>query len=238
MQSAEIGELAKALVKAQAAMKPAEKNKVNPFFKSAYADLESCWDAAKEPLIQNELAVIQRTDILPDGHVVLETMLVHSSGEWVKGRYPINPAKQDPQGLGSAVSYARRYALSALVGIVTEDDDGNEASDTKPPPPRLKPQPVSAASNAPPKRPSQVDYPPAKPGWEKELATEAQLKRLFVMSKEAGWDEEKLKDHVFQHFRIKSRKELTKEQVQKIFQTLDVLIADKKQREPGGDDNG
>jgi hypothetical protein len=126
-QSPTVGSLAKALAAAQAKMEPAKKDKLNPFFKSNYADLASIWDAARDALAANGLAVIQATDTTESGAVVLVTTLAHESGEWVKGRYPIHPVKNDPQSLGSAVSYARRYSLSALIGVVTEDDDGEAA---------------------------------------------------------------------------------------------------------------
>jgi hypothetical protein len=123
MMSPTIGALALALSKAQAVIQPAIKDKNNPFFKSKYADLSNIWDAIRKPLTDNELSVIQTSQI-----GVLVTILAHSSGEWVKSYYPINPTKDDPQGIGSAITYARRYALAAIAGASTEDDDGNEAS--------------------------------------------------------------------------------------------------------------
>jgi hypothetical protein len=129
-----IGALAAALSKAQAKIKGAVKDSANPFFKSSYADLESVWDACREPLTSNNLAVIQ-TVSLDNGISVLVTTLVHSSGEFVAGRLPLNPIKNDPQSLGSAISYARRYSLAAMVGIYQTDDDGEAAqgrADQKP----------------------------------------------------------------------------------------------------------
>lgn len=128
-RSASIVELAKALAKAQGEMKPAEKLKDNPFFKSKYADLATIWQAARKPLADNGLSVSQTTDFSNEG-VFIVTMLLHSSGQWISGRYPVRPIKNDPQGLGSAITYARRYAFAAITGMVTddEDDDGNEAS--------------------------------------------------------------------------------------------------------------
>jgi len=128
-QSPTLGSLALALSKAQAQMKPAVKDKNNPFFKSKYADLSSVWDSIREPLSKNELSVIQTTNIDAERGAVLVTVLAHSSGEWIRSQYPINPVKNDPQGFGSAVTYARRYSLAALVGVCTdEDDDGAAAS--------------------------------------------------------------------------------------------------------------
>jgi hypothetical protein len=122
--------LSEALSKVQAVIKGAVKDSQNPFFKSTYADLTSVWEACRKPLTDNGFAVIQLSDTLPDkdDYVVIETVLAHSSGEWIKGRLAMKPVKNDPQSIGSCITYARRYALSAMVGIAPEDDDGNQAS--------------------------------------------------------------------------------------------------------------
>ncbi len=126
-QSDQINELASALAKAQGRITGALKDSENPFFKSKYADLAAVWDACREALSQNGLAVIQTTGMDEFG-LNLETTLAHSSGQWIKGILPIRPIKNDPQGIGSAITYARRYALAALVGVAQVDDDGNAAS--------------------------------------------------------------------------------------------------------------
>lgn len=142
IKSESIKELSAALAKAQGEMKPAGMDSNNPHFRSKYASLASIWDAARGPLSRNGLAVIQALGVDDRGGVVLTTTLAHSSGEWVESVYPVNPVKNDPQGLGSACTYAKRYSLSALVGIVAdEDDDGNEAS--RPISPQNRPQSVS-----------------------------------------------------------------------------------------------
>lgn len=132
--SATIGKLAEALSKVQGEMGAAEKNADNPYYKSKYADLATCWAVAREPLSRNGLAVVQTTEQSQlDGArpvVTVNTYLIHTSGEWISGRLSMPLAKNDPQGVGSAVSYGRRYGLSAILGIVgkEEDDDGNSAS--------------------------------------------------------------------------------------------------------------
>ena len=128
MQSTEIGKLAEALAKAQSQMQAAIKDSSNPFFKSKYADLSSVWNACREPLTRNGLAVIQTTDGA-DGVIELITTLVHTSGQFIRGRLPLRPVKSDPQGIGSAISYARRYSLSSIVGVIQDDDDGERAMD-------------------------------------------------------------------------------------------------------------
>ena len=129
-KSESIKELAVALNKAQATLQVAKKGSENPFFHSKYADLLSVWDACREALVSNGLSVVQIADISfnADGKAVLETILMHTSGEWIKGRLPLLPVKPDPQAQGSAITYARRYSLSAIVGLCTEEDDDAEGA--------------------------------------------------------------------------------------------------------------
>lgn len=127
MQSESINELASALSKAQGEFDHAKKDVNNAFFKSKYADLASCIDAARVQLSKHGLSVVQVTS-MDNGSMMLETRLLHSSGQWIGGIYPINPVKNDPQGLGSAITYARRYCFCAITGIASDDDDGNAAS--------------------------------------------------------------------------------------------------------------
>lgn len=126
-QSEQINELATALSKAQASIGPAIKDSYNPFFKSKYADLSSVWAACKEPLTKNGLAVVQ-TMSAQEGKMFLITTLTHSSGQWMSSTLPICPMKNDPQGLGSAITYLRRYSLASITGVTTDDDDGQSAS--------------------------------------------------------------------------------------------------------------
>lgn len=127
-QSAEIGELAAALAVAQGEITGALKDSANPFFKSKYADLASVWDACRASLSKNGLAVIQVAGTNNDGAAVITTTLAHKSGQWIRGSIALMPVKSDPQGMGSALTYARRYALAAMVGVAQVDDDANAAS--------------------------------------------------------------------------------------------------------------
>lgn len=122
-----INELAAALSKAQSVMESALKDATNPFFKSKYADLSSVWNACKKPLTDNGLCIVQQLGGDVD-QVTMTTILMHSSGQWIKSTAKAIPAKKDAQSIGSTATYLRRYGLSALVGICTEDDDGNAAS--------------------------------------------------------------------------------------------------------------
>lgn len=120
--------IAAALVKAQRAFGPALKDKNNPAFRSKYADLGACIEAVQEALNSNGIALLQQTREDATG-VTVETVLLHESGEsWTSGPLHVPAAKQDPQGYGSALTYARRYSLMAACGIAPEDDDGNAAS--------------------------------------------------------------------------------------------------------------
>ena len=150
--SEQIGELAAALAAAQGEMTAASKDATNPHFKSRYATLASVWDAIRGPLSQHGLSVSQVLESAENGvGVAVRTMLLHSSGQWIASRYvmPITD-KLTPQAMGSAITYARRYALSAIVGIAPDDDDdgngasGNTAAIDKLPPPKPKPAPPPA----------------------------------------------------------------------------------------------
>jgi hypothetical protein len=105
----------------------AVKDSKNPFFKSSYADLGAVVKAIKEPFADNGLSYSQ-FPLFVDGKVGVETILMHISGEWMSGEIVLPMTKQDPQAAGSAITYARRYALQAIAGIPAEDDDGNHAS--------------------------------------------------------------------------------------------------------------
>ena len=125
-QSNFIGALAAALSKVQGAMVGAVKDSSNPFFKSKYADLSSVWDACRVQLAANNLCVIQTTAEAADGAVLITT-LAHSSGEWIRSVLPIKVKDNSPQAQGSGLTYARRYALAAIVGVSQIDDDAEAA---------------------------------------------------------------------------------------------------------------
>lgn len=128
-KSDSIGNLAKSLALVQANLPPAKRDSTNPFFRSTYADLTSVWDSCRELLAKNGLSVIQGNSVGSDNTVIVETILAHDSGEWIQSDLCLPLSKNDPQGVGSAITYGRRYGLAAIVGIVADvDDDGNQAS--------------------------------------------------------------------------------------------------------------
>jgi hypothetical protein len=125
-RSACIGRIAAAMAKAQGTMKGALKDSANPFFKSKYADLASVWADCRQPLSDNEIAVFQ----LPatEGRKVsITTLLAHPSDQWIENQLEMESKDASPQGVGSAITYARRYALAAMVGAYQIDDDGEQA---------------------------------------------------------------------------------------------------------------
>ena len=127
LQSESIANLAKALSIVQGKLTHAKKDSANPFFKSKYADLESVWDACRSLLAENGLCVMQFPGEFLEGCMSLDTILAHSSGEYIKQTMEVPVTKLDPQGVGSALTYMRRYALAAVVGVVQADDDANAA---------------------------------------------------------------------------------------------------------------
>jgi len=120
--------IATALVKAQQAFGPALKTATNPHFRSRYADLAACVEAVMDGLNNNGIALVQQLTESDTG-VIVETVFIHESGEMLNcGKLHVPAVKHDPQGYGSALTYARRYSLMAACGIAPEDDDGNAAS--------------------------------------------------------------------------------------------------------------
>ena len=125
-KSESIKEIASALCKFQGEVDKIKKEEMNPFFKKPYASLANILDVIRQPLSKNGLSFVQ----FPKGKYGLETMLMHTSGEWMSEAYEMEPTKHDPQGAGSVITYQRRYALGAILGLnIDEDDDGNKASE-------------------------------------------------------------------------------------------------------------
>jgi hypothetical protein len=132
MQSETLTKLLPCLLAAQREIENPTKGKVNPAFKSGYADLATVLECVKEPLASQGLQLVQivQPGFAPDGAVsdTLVTILYHISGEYIRSAYALKPAKADPQGVGSAITYARRYSIMAMLNLAAEDDVGNAAS--------------------------------------------------------------------------------------------------------------
>lgn len=146
-RSDSIKELAAALANAQGDFGIAEFDRVNPHFKSKYATLTSVMNAVRKPLQKHGLSVVQTLTESEKG-MALETTLLHSSGEWLSGTTPILLAKEDMQGLGSAITYAKRYAVSAILGVVSDEDDDGNATAAKPSSPDPTPASKVASVNS------------------------------------------------------------------------------------------
>jgi hypothetical protein len=144
--------LCAALVAAQGALKPIAKDGKNPAFRARYATLDGIMETVRPALAAHGLAVVQGVVYPETGEggrlvgITVETRLVHTSGEWLASMVPVPVAKGDAHGLGSALSYGRRYGLSALLALSTdEDDDGNAAAKAPPAKPQTKPAPAAPA---------------------------------------------------------------------------------------------
>jgi len=184
--------IAAAFVAAKRAFAPALKTNTNSHFKNKYVDLASCLEAVNDALLENGIAVYQETFDVQDG-VTVETCFLHESGETLRmGKLHVPAAKHDPQGYGSALTYARRYSLMAACGIAAEDDDGNAASKKPPQRPEVKPaNPLDAV--APKALPKPSEPPPdviefedgAGGTWALRVPNEA--KPRSMSADEAAW---------------------------------------------------
>lgn len=204
-QSDSVKALAKALCSAQSKMEAVHKDSRNPFFNSNYATLAQCWAAAREPLAQSGLSVTQ-TVYGDQNSIVLKTLLIHESGEWIRSDLPLILSKRDMQGLGSALTYARRYGLCAIIGLAQEDDDGNDLVQNQ----GFKPLPKKTV---PTKQRIAVpgDYSPSS----------AQLKRLFAISRQNDWSDEEIKSILQNRFGVDSSKNMTLDQYNEL---CDVIL--------------
>jgi hypothetical protein len=195
----EISELAKALSNFQGSMTPVKKDAINPFYKSKYATLDTIWDTIRKPLSENGLSITQTLDIYPyEGklHDVLVTTLNHNSGESVTSNQLLKATKEDPQAQGSAISYARRYSLSAILGIVTdEDDDANTTVEKK--------VEKATVEKAEPK------------------ISEAQTKMIYATVKENGYTADHAKAYLKEFFNKASTKQLTSAEASKFIKDIE-----------------
>ncbi len=167
--SAQIDRIADALAKAQAQIRAAAKDRENPHLRTRYATLASVWDAAREALTSNGLSVTQPSSFSMEKKTVLVvTVLLHPSGQWIRNELELPVAQATPQGIGSVITYARRYALSAVVGIAPDDETEDDGTGT----PSASTQ---AASSQPAAR---------------ALISAEQRKQLQALCEETGTDEE------------------------------------------------
>lgn len=201
-RSQSVVNIAAALSKFRAGMEPIPKTSSNPFFKSKYADLEAIDEAIKENLWEQELTVVTMPDHI-GVEPALTVLLVHASGEWMEGTIPLSLVKAGPQDEGAAMTYMRRYATSAVLNLITDDDDdGNSASQPQDSTRGQQRQSAPASNQAPQgvvrgnppagKKRTQYSWsqgakpPPPDPNAEK--AKDGQHKRLFAIAASKGID--------------------------------------------------
>jgi hypothetical protein len=197
--SESIAQIAAALIAAQGEMGSVRKTADNPFFKSKYADLAGAVEASRPVLAQHNLGVVQSADC--DGDLaVVETMLVHASGEWFKSRTVLKPVKSDPQGMGSAVTYARRYSYMAIIGLAAEDDDGN------------------AASRQGAKAPQAIERPAARQG--NGVQMDAKRKAYFAQAAKLGVEGDAAKGAVKEMFHLEHFSDATVEQLREAYAAM------------------
>ena len=200
--SQSIGNLAAALAAAQAEMKPASKNAANPFLKNKYADLQSCFEACNAVLPAHKLSISQIIVPAESGYVSVQTFLMHESGEWISSvctlpcAVPVSgngkPSVNAAQAAGSAITYARRYGLSAIVGLATDDDDGNAAGAPVQPQqrkPAQQPAPRQAAPAPAAQQQQAAHAATSMPQPKQEELDGDRLKALFARLKELGYTE-------------------------------------------------
>ena len=209
-RSEQITNLVKALCEAQKTIKIAEKDSTNPHFRSKYASFESVISASRKSLLENGLVVSQIIDAtLTNGHL-LKTLLMHTSGEWLESTMPILAKDLSPQAFGSALTYAKRYAMAAIVGVGTgEDDDANEAQ------PTIQKPPVTIEK--------------------KELANKAtiqQIKLVMVLLKQMGVDEEAAKVRWKSITGKASRTEWTFDDAKKVIEAMKSYVESMSEKAP------
>lgn len=194
------------MAKAQGAIAHASKDSENPFHKSKYADLANVWEACRKQLSENGLSVVQLPDGLEDNCLILDTTLMHSSGQWISSRIKMPMAKQDPQGYGSTLTYARRYALAAIVGVYQDDDDA-EAGKKQPQQGNTQ-QNKSTNTNVSAQAQKTATSQQTKPQEQPTKVTEAQVKSLYIKCTKDGLSHDDVHSLIKWKFKIESAKDL------------------------------
>ena len=203
MQSEQIAELATALAKVQGDIEHASKDSVNPFHKSKYADLANVWEACRQQLSSNGLSIVQLPNGIEDNCLILDTTMLHSSGQWISSRIKMPMQKQDPQGYGSTLTYARRYALAAIVGVYQDDDDAEGAG--KEP---IQPQNKPTNTNIPVQQNKPATSQPVKPQEQPSKISDSQVKSLYIKCTKEGLTQEDVHGLMGWKYGVESAKDL------------------------------
>jgi hypothetical protein len=228
--SESIGQLADALAKAQGRIKAATKDAENPHFKSKYADLTAIMAACREPLSANGIAVVQGVSA-EAAAVTVTTRLLHSSGEWIESALTAQARDASPQSIGSVTSYCKRYGLSALVGVVADEDDDAETAQGRPKgKAAAAPKPVEV-----PRVPAPAPTPAPVAASAERTISEAQIKRFWALARKNSWTDADVKALLAKHG-YASSKAITVSAYDGLIQTLETgALPD--DREPGSDDD-
>lgn len=210
-QKPDLGKLFAALSCLQATLEGAKADSVNPHYKSKYADLSSCWDACRVALQENGLCVVQ-IGIDSDPSVLkLRTILGHSSGQSISGVMTFKPQRPDPAGMGSALTYARRYGLCAILGISPEDDDAQQASQG-PSPQQQQQYPQPPPQQQQQQYPQQQQQPAQGQQQQHSGPSEPMMKRMWAIAKSYGWDPRDQLDQLVGQTFGKAKNALTREE--------------------------
>lgn len=207
-----IGALAKALSNAQKEIKGATVNANNPYYNSSYADLSAVVDAAK-PLSSNDIAYTQQSSFRDGAHII-ETVLIHSSGEWISGEFPIfSKDLQDPQKHKSAHTLLRRAALMAAIGLAEIDDDGNKSIEKD-----SNQKYIEKDSNQKHQENKKEEKGPVNMAAK---VTKKQIDFLLNFSVKQGFQYTELMNMVFSKYNIKSLEEMNMQQLQIVLEGLE-----------------
>ena len=197
----------------------------NPHFKSTYPTLDSTLNFIKGPLLRNGFVFYQPTRVTDSGINILDTILRHESGEEIKSSYNLTTTKSDPQSQGSMLTYFKRYSILALLGLATEDDDGNQASQNESRGQQTTQQVGSRAfSTGEPTRARTGSSVGTAASFKQEgfkgpdmrPVTEPQLKRLFKLAELSNWSPNEVKDFCKREFNIDSEYRLTRDMYEEI----------------------
>lgn len=199
-------EIIPVLIKCQRLIKPIPKRGENPHFKSDYAEYDDVIEQIKKVFNANDIWISHPTHFNDAGHLIMETIFLHASGEWVSTELPVINKVGTDQGLGSSLTYTKRYSVLSLAAVGTADDDGNAATGTIVP---------AAKKDAGPKDSGSASDRFNRVGSDSNqhstaLVTDPQIKRLFAISNKHNWSPLKLKETIKIRYGVDSTKELTK----------------------------
>lgn len=221
MKSENIDQIAASLCKAQAEFRSIEKDSINPHFKNRYASLAAILEAVRPILMKNGLSIAQlpTIDKTTEQNPCLETLLIHVSGQWIASHTPLILSKNDMQGMGSAITYARRYGLTALLGVAAdEDDDGQRNADSLRGTPKNVQKQNQTASNGnhinnfmPQTGGDNSTYSNSNTNVQRFITT-PQVNRLYAIAHKSGWTKGQVQEYVQSQYGLESPEKISSRQ--------------------------